>query len=97
MNFIERGDTRRQKLSGQHSRKNLDKLLVLVNNNIVSDEENWIMFQANFDRIHENFFRNLKLQYTDLTSGDLRFCALLRLKYADKGDSEVAQHFYTWG
>ena len=77
-------EIQKQKLSGQHSRKNLDKLLVLVNNNIVSDEENWIMFQANFDRIHENFFRNLKLQYTDLTSGDLRFCALLRLNMPTK-------------
>ena len=72
-------EIQRQKLLGQYSRKNLDKLLTLVNSNIVSDEENWTMFQANFDRIHENFFRNLKLQYTDLTSGDLRFCALLRL------------------
>ena len=77
-------EIQKQKLSGQHSRKNLDKLLALVNNNIVSDEESWIMFQANFDRIHENFFRNLKLQYTDLTSGDLRFCALLRLNMPTK-------------
>ena len=77
-------EIQRQKLSGQYGRKNLDKLLTLVNSNIVSDEENWTMFQANFDRIHENFFRNLKLQYTDLTSGDLRFCALLRLNMPTK-------------
>ena len=77
-------EIQRQKLSGQYTRKNLDKLLVLVNNNIVSDEESWTMFQANFDRIHENFFRNLKLQYPDLTSGDLRFCALLRLNLPTK-------------
>lgn len=77
-------EIQQQKLSGQYSRKNLDKLLVLVNNNIVSDEESWNMFQANFDRIHENFFRHLKLQYPDLTSGDLRFCALLRLNLPTK-------------
>ena len=77
-------EIQRQKLSGQYGRKNLDKLLTLVNSNIVSDKENWTMFQANFDRIHENFFRNLKLQYTDLTSGDLRFCALLRLNMPTK-------------
>lgn len=77
-------EIQQQKLSGQYTRKNLDKLLVLVNNNIVSDEENWNMFQANFDRIHENFFRNLKQQYPDLTSGDLRFCALLRLNLPTK-------------
>lgn len=71
-------------LAGQYSRKNLDKLLTLINNNLVSDEESWSMFQANFDRIHENFFRNLKLQFPDLTSGDLRFCALLRLNMPNK-------------
>lgn len=77
-------EIQQQKLSGQYTRRNLDKLLTLVNNNMVSDEENWTMFQANFDRIHENFFRNLKLQYADLTSGDLRFCALLRLNMPTK-------------
>lgn len=77
-------EIQQQKLSGQYTRKNLDRLLALVNNNIVSDEENWNMFQANFDRIHENFFRNLKQQYPDLTSGDLRFCALLRLNLPTK-------------
>lgn len=77
-------EIQQQKLSGQYTRRNLDRLLTLVNNNIVSDEENWTMFQANFDRIHENFFRNLKLQYSDLTSGDLRFCALLRLNMPTK-------------
>ena len=77
-------EIQQQKLSGQYTRKNLDKLLALVNNNIVSDEESWNMFQANFDRIHETFFRNLKQQYPDLTSGDLRFCALLRLNLPTK-------------
>ena len=77
-------EIQQQKLSGQYTRKNLDKLLVLINQSIVSDEENWNMFQANFDRIHENFFRNLKQQYPDLTAGDLRFCALLRLNMPTK-------------
>lgn len=77
-------EIQQQKLSGQYTRRNLDKLLALVNSNIVSDEENWTMFQANFDRIHENFFRNLKQQYSDLTSADLRFCALLRLNMPTK-------------
>ena len=77
-------EIQRLRLSGQYTRKNLDNLLALVNNNLVSDEDNWAMFQANFDRIHENFFRNLKRQYPDLTSGDLRFCALLRLNMPTK-------------
>lgn len=51
-------ELQQQKLSGQYTRKNLDKLLSMINQNMVSDEENWNMFQSNFDRIHENFFRN---------------------------------------
>lgn len=84
--FLESLKTEMQqlRLSGQYTRKSLDKLLALVNNNLVSDEESWSMFQTNFDRIHENFFRNLKQQYPDLTSGDLRFCALLRLNMPTK-------------
>ncbi|MCZ2517916.1 helix-turn-helix transcriptional regulator, partial [Bacteroides fragilis] len=62
----------------------LDKLLSMINQNMVSDEENWNMFQSNFDRIHENFFRNLKEKFPDLTSGDLRLCALLRLNLPTK-------------
>ena len=77
-------EMQQQKLSGQYTKKNLDKLLSLVTNNIVSDEENWNVFQANFDRIHENFFRNLTAQYPELTSSDLRFCALLRLNLPSK-------------
>ena len=68
----------------EYQRQGYGRHLVLINQSIVSDEENWNMFQANFDRIHENFFRNLKQQYPDLTAGDLRFCALLRLNMPTK-------------
>ena len=77
-------ELQQQKLSGQYTRKNLDKLLSMINQNMVSDEENWNMFQSNFDCIHENFFRNLKEKFPDLTSGDLRLCALLRLNLPTK-------------
>ncbi|MEG2331821.1 MAG: hypothetical protein RSB62_05925 [Bacteroides sp.] len=77
-------EIQQQKLQGQYSRKNLDKLLAMLNQNLVSNEESWAMFQTNFDRIHENFFRNLKEQFPELTSGDLRLCALLRLNLPTK-------------
>lgn len=82
-------EIQQQKLSGQYTRKNLDRLLALLNQNLVSDEESWSMFQANFDRIHENFFRHLKEQFPDLTSGDLRLCGLLRLNLPTKEISKL--------
>lgn len=64
----------------------------MINQNMVSDEENWNMFQSNFDRIHENFFRNLKEKFPDLTSGDLRLCCIAPAQSADKGDCEADEH-----
>lgn len=84
-----KSEIQQQKLSGQYTRRNLDKLLSMLNQNMVSDEENWNMFQANFDRIHENFFRNLKEQYPELTSGDLRLCGFLRLNLPTKDISKL--------
>ena len=49
----------------------------------ISGEDEWAIFQTNFDRIHEKFFTNLKERYPDLTPGDLRLCALLRFEYAN--------------
>lgn len=66
----------------------LEKLLLLIQNNITYNDDNWDKFLTNFDCIHEKFFRNLKDQYPDLTSNDLRFCALLRLNMPTK---EIAQ------
>lgn len=48
------------------------------------NEKNWAVFQQNFDLIHEHFFRHLKEQYPQLTTSDLRLCALLRLNMATK-------------
>lgn len=82
-------EIQQQKLSGQYTRKSLDKLLVMLSQNMVSDEESWSLFQANFDRIHENFFRNLKEKYPELTPGDLRLCGLLRLNLPTKEISKL--------
>ena len=59
------------------------KLLALIDSNL-SDEDDWVLFQENFDLIHENFFRRLQEQYPVLTPTDLKLCALLRLNYSSK-------------
>ena len=43
----------------------------------ISTEEDWKIFQHNFDRIHGGFFHILKERYPELTTTDLRFCSLL--------------------
>lgn len=49
-----------------------------------SQEDQWQVFQENFDMIHTNFFHNLKEQYPELTATDLKLCVLLRLNYTSK-------------
>ncbi len=70
-------------LGTQYPNKYYDKLIRLLDENL-SSEDDWAIFQTNFDRIHENFFRNLHSTYPELTSNDLRFCAYLRLNLSSK-------------
>ena len=70
-------------LGTQYPNKYYDKLIKLLDENLTS-EDDWLIFRTNFDRIHENFFRNLHIKYPELTSNDLRFCAYLRLNLSSK-------------
>jgi AraC family chitin signaling transcriptional activator len=42
------------------------------------------VFEYHFDQTHENFFRRLKKQYPELTPGDLKLCAYLRMNLSSK-------------
>lgn len=70
-------------LGSQYPNKYYDRLIKLLDDNL-SSEADWAIFQANFDRIHENFFRNLHTRYPELTPNDLKFCAYLRLNLTSK-------------
>lgn len=70
-------------LGSQYPNKYYDRLIKLIDENL-SSEDDWAIFQTNFDRIHENFFRNLHTTYPELTPNDLRFCAYLRLNLSSK-------------
>ncbi len=70
-------------LGTQYPNKYYDRMIRLVDQSISSDDD-WEIFQSNFDRIHENFFRNLHATYPELTPNDLRFCAFFRLNLPTK-------------
>jgi len=59
------------------------KLLQLIDKGI-SSEEDWNQFEMHFDQAHENFLKRLKNQYPELTQGDLKLCAYLRLNLSSK-------------
>ena len=76
--------TAQKKILGTvYPNKYYEKLIRILNENL-SSEDDWAIFQTNFDMIHENFFRNLHTRYPELTSNDLRFCAYLRLNLSSK-------------
>ncbi|MCF8226545.1 MAG: LuxR C-terminal-related transcriptional regulator [Bacteroidales bacterium] len=59
------------------------KLMNLLDTSITSEDE-WKVFEYHFDQTHENFFRRLKQQYPELTPGDMRLCAYLRMNLSSK-------------
>ncbi|GAP68425.1 DNA-binding transcriptional regulator, CsgD family [Bacteroidales bacterium 6E] len=50
----------------------------------ISNQDDWRIFETNFERAHEQFFTKIKEKYPDLTSGDLRLCAYLRMNLSSK-------------
>ena len=54
----------------------------------ISDTEIWEEFELRFKQVHSDFYKNLIVKYPDLTAGDMRLCALLRLNLSTK---EIAQ------
>jgi DNA-binding CsgD family transcriptional regulator len=70
-------------LNGKINRTEGKDLLKIIETDL-SEEDEWNQFQDNFDLIHENFFRKLKIKFPALTPSDLKLCALLRLNYSSK-------------
>lgn len=50
----------------------------------LNDEEHIQVFEANFERVHHEFFNELKAQYPDLTAKELRLCALIKMNLTNK-------------
>ncbi|MBN1985042.1 MAG: regulator, partial [Prolixibacteraceae bacterium] len=64
-----------------------DKYYNYLNNKIdknISNQDDWQIFETNFERAHEQFFHKIKEAYPDLTSSDLRLCAYLRMNLSSK-------------
>jgi hypothetical protein len=49
-----------------------------------NSESDWDAFRLRFEEVHPSFFKLLKKQFSDLTSGELKLCALLQLNLTTK-------------
>jgi len=61
----------------------LKKLIRLIEHS-TQLEKDWNEFKLAFEQVHGEFFAKLQEKYPDLTSGELRLCALLRLNMDTK-------------
>lgn len=50
----------------------------------LTNDQDWAVFEHNFNEVHEGFFKQLKAQYPKLTPGDLRIAAYLRMNLTTK-------------
>lgn len=67
----------------EEHRKKIQQLIRTIDNDIQLDE-NWEQFEVFFDQVHENFLRNLRETYPQLTPKDQKLCAYLRMNLTTK-------------
>ncbi len=71
-----------------HLRNDASRLIVRdltkkINANL-EDEEHLKIFEANFERVHHEFFTHLKTSFVDLTQKELQLCAFVRMNLTNK-------------
>lgn len=62
---------------------NYQKISRIIDQHITSQHD-WEVFEENFTQVHEAFFKKLKEDYTDLTPGDLKLAAYLKMNLSSK-------------
>lgn len=78
----ELGQLRRKK-EQENPAFHLQKMIRQIDRHL-SSEEDWHVFEANFNQLHNQFFTRLKEQYPELTPGDLRLAAYLKMNLTSK-------------
>ncbi|MFB6318828.1 regulator [Saccharicrinis sp. FJH54] len=73
----------KEQLGNRFPEKYYKDLMDKIDQNI-SGHDDWKLFEHNFEKAHEAFLKTLKANYPDLTPGDLRLCAYLKLNLSSK-------------
>jgi DNA-binding CsgD family transcriptional regulator len=70
-------------LGNRYPDKYYQEVMNKIDSNI-SGQDDWQLFEANFEQAHETFLKTMKSTYSDLTPSDLRLCAYLRINLSSK-------------
>ena len=58
-------------------------IIRLLDKNI-SNEDDWKIFESNFEQAHEEFLKRIREKFPELTPSDLKLCAYLRMNLSSK-------------
>jgi DNA-binding CsgD family transcriptional regulator len=73
-------DKGRKRSDGQIDRRKVERL---IERNL-DNEEDWAIFESHFNEVHEAFLKRLREQYPNLTTGELKLAAYLRMDLSSK-------------
>ena len=77
-------NTLKDKLSQNEDSMSIREVKRALNTISVGNEHNWKEFEARFIDVNKDFYTRLKDKYPDLTQGDLKLCALIKLNFSSK-------------
>lgn len=82
-------EIRQVKLNGKpQTQKALERIIKEIDSTLKLQED-WKQFEHHFDRVHGDFLTRLTNQFRDLTPGEQKLCAFLRLKMDTKEVSNL--------
>ncbi|MFZ4544959.1 MAG: triple tyrosine motif-containing protein [Saprospiraceae bacterium] len=79
----------RQEVGSALPSKYYQRIINVIDEHL-SSEQDWLLFETNFNEVHDHFFKRLINDFPDLTPGDLKLAAYLKMDLSSK---ELAQIF----
>lgn len=73
-------DNFKQNIDKVHHKK-LERLAISITNN---SRKNWEEFRSRFEQVNTDFFKNIKIEHTSLSSSELKLCSFLKLNFNSK-------------
>lgn len=70
-------------LDARHEPRAMQKILRLIDEHLEGDHD-WEIFEESFNRVHDDFFKRLMHDFPDLTPGDMRLAAYLKMNLSSK-------------
>jgi len=71
------------KATNEENRHQLKMMLKRIRKEINNDKQ-WQIFETNFESVHEEFLKRIKIAFPDLTPRELKLCAYLRMNKSSK-------------